>query len=63
MELYLHSLTPFMACCVIRDGCSERYLDAKTEKIIGGLEKLHNDWVHYFNASLNVLVIKSRRMR
>ena len=35
----------------------------KTEKIIGGSGKLHNEGVHYLNSSPNVLVIKSRRMR
>jgi hypothetical protein len=35
----------------------------KTEKIIGGSGKLHNEGVHYFNSSLNVLVIKSWRIR
>lgn len=35
----------------------------KTEKIIGGPGKLHNEGVHFFNSSLSVLVNKSWRMR
>lgn len=45
----------------------ERYLDAKRKKIIGISGKLHNGAgggvVRYLNSSLNVLVIKPRRMR
>jgi len=35
----------------------------KTEKIIEGSRKLHNERVHYLNSSPNVLVIKSKKMR
>jgi hypothetical protein len=35
----------------------------KTEKIIEGSGKLHNEGVHYLNSSPNVLMIKSKRMR
>jgi hypothetical protein len=35
----------------------------KTEKKIGGSGKLYNESVHYLNSLLDILVIKSRRVR
>jgi len=58
MELYFHSLIPLHDMLFNKGWVLGKIFGCKPEKIIGGLGKLHNEWVYCLNSSFNVLVIK-----
>jgi hypothetical protein len=49
---------------VFKNGVLGRIFEPETDKVRGGWRKLHNEELHYFYSSPNIIrMIKSRRMR